>query len=107
MRSRGSGAPQVGGTVQSDIRGGSFWVEPGGQQSVAALSPVRSAPQSGSGRMVAVACSVATPAGISLEHATMRPEGGQGLARVGGLPCASLEARGSEKAPRQALEPLS
>lgn len=73
MRSRGSGAPQVGGTVQSDIRGGSFWVEPGGQQSVAALSPVRSAPQSGSGRMVAVACSVATPAGILLEHATVRP----------------------------------
>lgn len=89
------------------LGGGSFWVKPGGQQSVAALSPVRSAPQSGSGRMVALACSMATPVGMLQEHATVRPEGGRGLARVGGLPCVSLAVRGSENAPRRALEPLS
>ena len=89
------------------LGGGSFWGKPGGQQSVTALSPVRWAPQSASGRVVALACSMATPVGMLLEHVTVRPEGGRGLARVGGLPCVSLAVRGSENALRRALEPLS
>lgn len=89
------------------LGGGSFWGKPGGQQSVTALSPVMWAPQSASGHVVALACSMATPVGMLLEHVTVRPEGGRGLARVGGLPCVSLAVRGSENAPRRALESLS